>query len=82
MTGPVTVQAAPRVRRIYEQIPDPKLVVAVGTCACSCGAFKGSYAIRGPVNRVIPVDYYIFGCPPRAHAIVSGLLDALGLLRR
>ena len=77
VTGPVTRQAALRIKRIYEQVPRPKLVVAVGTCACTAGIFQGSYAVCGPVRKIIPVDYHILGCPPRPHAIVYGLLKAL-----
>lgn len=77
VTGPVNKQTAPRLRMVYEQTPDPKLVVAVGTCACSGGIFKDGYNFAGPVDKVIPVDVYVIGCPPRPQAIVDGLLRAL-----
>ena len=77
VTGPVTMQAAPRLRHIYEQMAKPGLVVAVGTCACSCGIFDGSYHIVGPVDKIIPVDVYIPGCPPKPEAIISGVVKAL-----
>lgn len=77
VTGPVTRQSRARLRRIYEQMPEPKWVVAVGTCACSGGAFQGSYNMMGGVDQVIPVDAYIPGCPTRPEAIVEGLAKVL-----
>lgn len=77
VTGPVTRQMLPRVLRVYRQIPEPKAVVGVGSCAISGGPFVGSYVIEGPVDRVIPVDAYVAGCPPRPEAIVKGLVMAL-----
>ncbi|MCD6485579.1 MAG: NADH-quinone oxidoreductase subunit B family protein [Candidatus Odinarchaeota archaeon] len=82
VTGPVTMQTIDKVKRIYEQTPEPKLVVAVGTCACTGGLFKGSYSIKGPVNKVFPVDYYIMGCPPRPHNILKGILEAVNLFKK
>jgi len=73
VTGPVTRQAAPRLKRIYEQMPEPKYVVAVGACACSGGVFAGSYAVLGGVDKVIPVDVYVPGCPARPEAIIHGM---------
>ncbi len=82
VTGPVTRQCAPRLKRIYEQMPEPKFVVAVGTCACSGGAFQGCYGVLGGVDKVIPVDVYIPGCPPRPDAIVAGIAKLLEKLKR
>ncbi len=73
VTGPVTRQSRDRLRRIYEQMPEPKWVVAVGTCACSGGVFRGSYNMMGGVDQVIPVDEYVPGCPCRPEAIIAGL---------
>ena len=77
VTGPVTRQAAPRLKRIYEQMPNPKYVMALGTCACSGGIFRGSYAVMGGVDKVIPVDIYVPGCPPRPEAIIDGIVKLL-----
>ncbi|MGQ9515601.1 MAG: NADH-quinone oxidoreductase subunit B family protein [Thermoproteota archaeon] len=80
-TGPATRQAAPRLRRIYEQMPEPKYVIAVGTCACSGASFKKCYNVLKRVDKVIPVDMYVPGCPPKPEAILYGitkLLDTIG----
>jgi NADH-quinone oxidoreductase B subunit len=76
-TGPVTRQARDRLRRIYDQMPEPKYVIAVGSCALSCGVFADSYNIVGPISAVIPVDVSVPGCPPRPEAIIDGLLTLL-----
>lgn len=80
-TGPVTLQSRDRLRRIYEQMPEPKFVVAVGSCALSGGAFQGCYNVVGSIDEVIPVDAYIPGCPPRPEAIIDGLVKLLGHLQ-
>jgi len=77
VTGPVTRQMLPRLVRVYEQIPEPKAVVAVGTCASSGSPFLGSQMIEGPADRVIPVDVYVVGCPPRPEAIAKGVITAV-----
>ena len=78
VTGPVTRNMAVPLRKTWEATPDPKLVVAVGDCARTCGVFAGSYAVVGPVDRIIPVDAYIDGCPPEPVDILQGILAALG----
>jgi NADH-quinone oxidoreductase B subunit len=80
-TGPVTRQARDRLVRIYSQMPEPKFVVAIGSCALSGGAFRGCYNILGGVDQVIPVDAYIPGCPPRPEAIIDGLVKLLSALQ-
>lgn len=80
-TGPVTLQSRDRLRRIYEQMPEPKFVVAVGSCAISGGAFHGCYNVVGQIDDVLPVDAYIPGCPPRPEAIIDGLVKLLGSMR-
>jgi NADH-quinone oxidoreductase B subunit len=72
-TGPVTRQSKDRLQRIYEQMPEPKFVVAVGTCALSGGAFHGCYNTLGGIDEVIPVNIYVPGCPPRPEAIINGV---------
>jgi Ni,Fe-hydrogenase III small subunit/formate hydrogenlyase subunit 6/NADH:ubiquinone oxidoreductase subunit I len=80
VTGPVTRNMEIALRRTYEAAPDPRVVVAVGACGCSGGIFgEGTYASVGGVDRVLPVDVYIPGCPPRPQAILSGLLVAMGV---
>jgi NADH-quinone oxidoreductase B subunit len=76
-TGPVTRQSRDRLKRIYEQMPDPKFVVAIGSCATSGGAFQGCYNVVGHIDEVIPVNAYIPGCPPRPEAIVDGVVKLL-----
>ena len=73
VTGPVTVNMERALKDVYEQTPDPKIVIALGDCAIDCGVFKGSYAVTGPVERHIPVDVRIPGCPPRPAEILRTL---------
>ncbi len=80
VTGPVTRNMAVPLRKTYEATPDPKLVVAVGDCARDCGVFRGSYAVVGGVDRVVPVDAYVAGCPPEPADILRGILAALDRL--
>jgi Ni,Fe-hydrogenase III small subunit len=77
VTGPVTRNMEIPLRRTYEAMPAPKFVVAVGDCAKTCGVFQGSYAVVGPVDRIIPVDVSIAGCPPEPTDILRGILEAL-----
>jgi len=76
VTGPLTRQALTRVKRVYEMVPEPKAVVAVGTCACNGGVFKDSPMVCSPLDKVIPVDVRVHGCPPRPHNILRGVLEA------
>lgn len=75
-TGPVVKQMVSRVKRIYEQIPDPKLVMLVGNCGIEGGVFYESYSLAGPLDQIIPVDVYVPGCPPRPEAIIHGVVMA------
>jgi Ni,Fe-hydrogenase III small subunit/NAD-dependent dihydropyrimidine dehydrogenase PreA subunit len=80
VTGPVTRNMEVALRRTYEATPEPRVVVAVGACGCSGGIFsEGTYASVGGVDRAVPVDIYIPGCPPRPQAILNGLLVAMGV---
>jgi NADH-quinone oxidoreductase B subunit len=76
-TGPVTRQARERLLRIYEQMPDPKYVIALGSCGLSGGVFQGCYNVVGPIDQIIPVDAYVPGCPPRPEAIIDGVIKLL-----
>lgn len=77
VTGAVTRQCADRLRRIYEQMPEPKSVVAIGACACSGGVFEGTYNVLGGADKVVPVDAYIPGCPPKPEAMIDGVVKLL-----
>jgi len=79
-TGPVSLQARERLLRVYQQMPDPKFVIAVGACAVSGGAFRGCYHVMGGIDTVIPVDVYVPGCPPRPEAIIYGVAQLLAKL--
>jgi Ni,Fe-hydrogenase III small subunit/formate hydrogenlyase subunit 6/NADH:ubiquinone oxidoreductase subunit I len=80
VTGPVTRNLETAVRRTVEAVPDPRIVIAVGACAASGGIVGEGYASAGGVDRVLPVDVYIPGCPPRPEAILFGILVAIGRL--
>ena len=80
VTGPVTRNMEIALRRTYDAAPEPRVVVAVGACGCSGGIFgEGTYAAVGGVDRVVPVDVYVPGCPPRPQAILNGLLVAMAV---
>ncbi len=81
VTGPVTKKQAPRLRRIWEQMPEPKYVIAMGACGATGGVFRGLYHIVDGVENVIPVDAYVAGCPPRPDEIINGVVACLGLLK-
>ncbi|HEX2954649.1 MAG TPA: NADH-quinone oxidoreductase subunit B family protein [Bacillota bacterium] len=76
-SGPVTKQIKDRLIKVYEQMPEPKFIVAVGTCACSGGVFRGCYNVEGGIDSVIPVAAYIPGCPVRPEAVIDGVLKLL-----
>lgn len=78
VTGVVTRNMAEPLRRTFEAVPDPKLVVAVGDCARNCGVFAGAYGVVGAVRDVLPVDLEISGCPPRPEAIVDAVRKLTG----
>jgi Ni,Fe-hydrogenase III small subunit/formate hydrogenlyase subunit 6/NADH:ubiquinone oxidoreductase subunit I len=82
VTGPVTRNMELALRKTYDAMPAPRFVVAVGACGCSGGIFGQNYASLGGVDQVIPVDVYIPGCPPNPHALLHGILLAVGRLSK
>lgn len=82
VTGPVTRNMEQALRKTYAATPDPKVVAAVGACGISGGIFGKNYATAGAVDRVVPVDVYIPGCPPRPQALLHGILMAIGRLEQ
>ncbi len=82
VTGPVTRNLEVAVRRTWEAVPEPRVVIAVGACASSGGIVGRSYASAGGVGEVLPVDVFVPGCPPRPEAIIYGILLAVGRVQR
>lgn len=80
ITGSVNEQNIDIVRNLYEQMPHPKVVVAIGICATSGGVFAECYTVQGGVDKVIPVDVYVMGCAARPEAIIDGVVKSLGIL--
>jgi NADH-quinone oxidoreductase B subunit len=77
VTGALTKKAGERLRRLYDQMPNPKFVVAVGACAVDGGVFNKSYSVEGGTDKAVPVAMYIPGCPPRPEAILDGIVKLL-----
>ena len=82
ITGGINSQSESVVKQIYSQMPNPKVAVAVGICACTGGIFKECYNIKGGVDTVIPVDIYVPGCAARPQAIIDGVVKAVELLQK
>lgn len=81
VTGSGNRKSMERVKKLYDQIPKPCLVVAIGECALSRGMFIHSYNCPLPIDKVIPVDAYIPGCPPKPEAIIAGAVKLIGKLK-
>lgn len=81
VTGAVNKKIVDRIKRLYEQAPKPCVVVAVGNCACSEIMFRDSYNTCGPIDKIIPVDAYIPGCPPKPEAMIMGIVKLVKALR-
>ena len=82
VTGSVNQSSRAVVKNIYDQMPNPKVVVAVGICATSGGIFRECYNVLGGVDKVIPVDVYVPGCAARPESIIDGIIKALDILER
>ena len=79
-SGPVTRQTRDRLKRVYDQMVEPKFVIAVGSCSCSGGVFDGCYNVESGIDAVIPVSAYIPGCPASPKAIIDGVVKLLASL--
>ena len=83
VAGTVTMKMAPVIEQLYHQMPEPKYVLALGNCAISGGRFyRDAYSVVRGVDRILPVDVYVPGCPPRPEGLVNGLLDIHDIIRR
>ncbi len=80
VTGPVTKRSRERVVELYSQMPEPKVVIAVGSCASTGGVFRGMYNVEDGLDRYIPVDVYIPGCATHPEQIIDGVAEAIGIL--
>ena len=81
-TGTVTRQIRDRFKRIYDQVPEPKYVMAFGNCACSGGVFQKCYNVHEGIDKVVPVNMYVPGCPPRPQAIIDAAVKLLTALQQ
>ena len=80
VTGPVTYRSRERLIELYTQMPEPKVVIAVGSCSCTGGVFRDMYNVEDGVDRYIPVDVYVPGCATSPELIIDGLVEALDIL--
>ncbi|WP_024615148.1 NADH-quinone oxidoreductase subunit B [Clostridium sp. Ade.TY] len=81
VTGPVTTMSKERMLRVISQVPEPKVIMSLGSCPISCNVFKGSYSIDGPLSKWVDIDVSVFGCSPKPEAIIEGLKKAKEILK-
>jgi ech hydrogenase subunit C len=81
-TGSVNEQNKAPLKNVYDQIPEPKVVVAIGICAASGGIFRECYNVSGGIDKIIPVDVWVPGCAARPESIIDGIVTALGILEQ
>jgi NADH:ubiquinone oxidoreductase subunit B-like Fe-S oxidoreductase len=81
ITGAMNKKSVPKMKKIYEQASKPCFVIACGTCACSQHMFRDSYNVEEPLDKILPVDLYIPGCPPKPEAIISGIVKLVSKLK-
>ena len=82
VTGTVNQRNKHVLKNIYDQMPSPKAVLALGACGLSGGIFRECYNVVGGIDKVIPVDVYVPGCPPKPEAIIAGVVEALGVVKK
>lgn len=82
VTGSVNEESAGVLRNLYDQMPDPKAVIAIGACALSGGIFHNAYNVHGGVDHILPVDIYVPGCAARPENIIDGVVQALDILEK
>ena len=82
VTGPVTAQSKERLIRTLEQVPEPRVIVAMGSCPNSCNVFKNSYSVEGPLDKYCHVDVTIAGCTPKPEAVLAGIVQATEILKQ
>ena len=81
ISGPLTKRVLDAARRLFDEVPDPKVTIAVGVCPISGGIFRESYSILAPIDQYFPIDVNVPGCPPRPQAIIEGVAKAIEIWR-